>query len=170
MDTNTNSSLAQKEAMLAKAEAMVAELRNQVAALRNAAKPSEFETLFAAHTPNSVQPTLSTKSVSEQVSIQNLAMPENGKNDKGSVSKTILEVLSNGQPKTVEEVMSEVNKLLDKPTTRGSVRGTLSNLSSANKVTKTAYGEYSIPTQKGESPATANSEAFNSQPSPAQGQ
>ncbi len=166
--------LEQKVAMLAKAEAMVAELRNQVATLRNATQPSEFETLLAAHTPNAVDAKPTQKLVLEPKIEREVAKLDGEKNEKGVVSKTILKVLSDGQSKTVDQVIIEANKLLDKPTTRGSVRGTLSNLSSANKVTKTAYGQYAIGPQEEESPAGVvatndNGGAINVQSSPLTG-
>ena len=155
--------------MLAKAEAMVAELRNQVATLRNATKPSEFETLFATQAPIATKTnpvtTLATVPVVRGVEMKTVSE----KNEKGAVSKTILKVLADGQPKSVDQAMNEVNQLLEKPTTVGSMRGTLANLKNANMVIKTAYGEYAINPQKGESPATEHSEAFNLQPSPTKG-
>ena len=169
MQTSNTSTLAQKEAMLVKAEAMVAELRNQVAVLRNAEKPSEFEALFAARAP-AVMAEKPTASFIAASSFKNAEMKTvHEKNQKGVLSKTILEVLKDGQPKTVEQVMFEVNQILEKPTTTGSMRGTLSNLKNVNMVIKTAYGKYAIDPQKGESPSDANTEAFNLQPSPDQG-
>lgn len=167
--SNTSSTLAQKEAMLLKAEAMVAELRNQVAVLRNAAKPSEFEALFAAQTPTTTAASPVTKLTATSI-IKEIAMKTvSEKNEKGAVTNTILKVLADGQPKSVEQVMLAVNEMLDKPTTVGSMRGTLSNLKGANMVIKTAYGEYAIHPHKGESPTTEHSEAFNLQPSPTKG-
>ena len=172
--SNTSSTLAQKEAMLAKAEVMVAELRNQVAVLRNAAKPSEFEALLAAQAPFAPLEKPIANVVTASVADYAVMKTVNEKNEKGSVSKTILKVLEDGQPKSVEQVMIEVNKVLEKPTTAGSMRGTLSNLKNANMVIKTAYGKYTIHQDKGESPAEVvatndNGEAFNFQPSPKQG-
>lgn len=147
---------------------MVTELRNQITILRNANKPSEFETLFATQAP-----TVAAKAITALAAVPAIKEVEmkmlGEKNEKGAVSKTILKVLEDGQPKSVEQVMNEVNQLLDKPTTAGSMRGTLSNLKNANMVIKTAYGEYTTNPQKGESLTSTNSEAFNLQPSPTQG-
>lgn len=154
---------------MAKAEAMVTELRNQVAILRNATKPSEFETLYATQAPTATatNPVTALAAVPTAKEVEMKTSSE--KNEKGAVSKTILKVLADGQSKSVEQALKEVNQLLDKPTTFGSMRGTLSNLKTANMVIKTAYGEYAINPHKGESPTTEHSEAFNLQPSPTQG-
>ncbi len=154
--------------MLAKAEAMVTELRNQIAILRNANKPSEFETLFATQAPTVAAEANTALAVVP--AIKEAGMKTLGaKNEKGAVSKTVLQVLADGQPKNVEQVMAAVNELLEKPTTIGSMRGTLINLKNSNLVIKTAYGEYAIQTHKGESPTSTNGEAFNLQPSPTKG-
>ena len=151
-----------------------AELRNQVAVLRNAEKPSEFEALFAARAPVVMTEKPTTSFVAASIASNTAMKTTNEKNEKGTVSKTILKVLEGGQPKSVEQLMFEVNEILDKPTTIGSMRGTLSNLKSANMVIKTAYGKYTIQPYKGESPANVvatndNGEAFNLQPSPTTG-
>ena len=164
--SNAPSTLAHKEALLIQAEAMVAELRQQVQILRSAAKPSKFEALLAGQVP--IAPT--TKPVTNltaAVTASEAAMKTvDEKNEKGAVSKTILKVLADGKPKSVDQVMNEVNQLLDKPTTKGSMRGTLANLKNANMVIKTAYGEYAIHPQKVENPTSTNGEAFILQPSP----
>lgn len=167
--SNTPSTLAQKEALLTQAEAMVAELRQQIQTLRSAAQPSKFETLLAGQAL--IAPTTKqAANFTAAVTVSEAAMKTvDEKNEKGVVSKTILQVLADGKPKSVDQAMNEVNQLLDKPTTKGSMRGTLANLKNANLVIKTAYGEYAIQPQKGESPTSTNGEAFNLQPSPTKG-
>lgn len=167
--SNTPSTLAQKEALLIQAEAMVAELRQQIQTLRSAAKPSKFETLLAGQVPIAPTAKQVTNSTTTVTTTEAVTRTADEKNEKGAVSKTIFQVLADGKPKSVDQAMNEVNQLLDRPTTKGSMRATLANLKNANMLIKTAYGEYAIHPQKVESPTSTNGEAFILQPSPTQG-
>jgi hypothetical protein len=94
------------------------------------------------------------------------------KNPKGSLTPVILEVLSDGAVRDMDQMLAEVNERMVNPTTRDSLRSTLGTLRKKGEIESPGYGKYSR--QKGESLADSTAsnsegEAFSLQPSPDQG-
>lgn len=78
------------------------------------------------------------------------------RNTKGMVTPTILEVLADGKPRSVEQILSEVNERLTVPTSRASLRSTLGNLKERGFIASSSYGMYQGGSQKGETPSNTS--------------
>lgn len=160
-----------KRQALQKAKADVVAIAEQVKALE-AMMPTPYEVYLAQKNDNPVAQIHKTLQATGDLKIHPSASVEQQKNPKGSLTPVILNVLSDGIVRDMDDMLRDVNKRMNTPTTRDSLRSTLGILRKKQEIESPGYGKYSIP--KSESPANSTAtnsegEAFKLQPSPEQG-
>ena len=154
---------------LESAKAEVRELSEQIQTLKGMT-PTVHEKALAE------TEVLQTKPAMQQAAFPRAAMAQSDqaqhKNTKGTLTPVILDVLSDGIVRNMDEMLRDVNERMPNPTTRDSLRSTLGTLRSKKEIDSPGYGKYA--SQKGESPADVvatndNGGALNVQLSPLAG-
>jgi hypothetical protein len=159
----------QKRQALQNAKAEVAALIKQIQILEGMQRTVHESVLVKAEEN---QATPAPPQVQTAHEIQEQSPQDQQKNPKGSLTPVILEVLSDGVVRDMDQMLADVNQRMPNPTTRDSLRSTLGTLRKKGEIESPGYGRYS--SQKGESPAdftatNSEGEAFNLQPSPGTG-
>mgnify|MGYP003612610678 CR=1 FL=1 len=159
----------QKRQALQNAKAEVVALIEQIRTLEGM-RPTVHESVLVKTEVKQADPV--PQQVQAVHEVQEQPRQDQQKNQKGSLTPVILEVLSDGAVRDMDQMLADVNERMVNPTTRDSLRSTLGTLRKKGEIESPGYGKYS--SRKGESPADSTAtnsegEAFNLQPSPEQG-
>lgn len=176
----------QKQAMLDLARAKVAELEKQIATLKSVLASVRVQDEFDQALSKQAQSQQMATQVAEVLSPFHPAQPnpiptsdsapinlpttQTGRNPKGGVKRSLLEILGSGKEIDLDEIEIALNMRVANPVSRGGLRTALMNLKNSGDIISRKPGYYQL-AMKGETPGDSaggnqQAEGFELQPSP----